>query len=116
MADVNAFRRAGMLALISVVVLSACQPQAKRVYFNGNYYPSKARADKQDRKNFEVSVRRADQGLDGAREAGRYEGTQYCLKNFGTSDIAWSIGPESEDEVLVLSGGSLILRGACVTW
>jgi len=115
-ADLKLYRRAAVMSLIAVLVLSACQSRTQRVYFNGNFYPSKARADKQDRKNFVVSVRRADQELLGAREAGRYEGTQYCLKNFGTSDIAWTVGPDPEDEDLEVSGGSLILRGACVTW
>ncbi len=87
------------------------------MYFDGKYYPIKARAsDKADRKTFTVSVRRADQGLAGAREAGRYGGKQYCLKNYGTSEIRWIVGPDTPQSALGYSGGRLALSGTCVLW
>jgi hypothetical protein len=66
-----------------------------------------------DRKEFDVLVRNATQSIDGAREAGRFEGTRYCINNFGTSRIAWSVGPDTEASRLVLSNGNLALRGRC---
>ena len=34
--------------------------------------------------------------LDGAREAGRHEGTKFCIDAFGTSKINWKVGPDTE--------------------
>lgn len=103
-------------AVCCVTVLAACAKKEDRVYFNGIYYPSRETADKNDRKLFKVSVRRVEKGLDGAREAGRYGGTRYCLKNFGTSEIDWIHGPDAEDGTLALEGGRLVLTGRCVLW
>lgn len=113
-------RRAGRAlaigALCSVAALAACSKKEDRVYFNGIHYPSKETAGKDDRKLFKVAVRRVEKGMDGAREAGRYGGTRYCLKNFGTSEIEWIQGPDAEDGTLVVEGGRLILTGRCVLW
>ncbi len=102
--------------LVAAFALSACQKRNERVLFDGKYYPVKESGAKGDRNSFVVTVRRAEQGLDAAREAGRHGGTRYCLKNFGTSDIDWTQGPDAEDAELELSGGNLIFRGRCVLW
>ncbi|RKT30413.1 hypothetical protein BXY70_2402 [Roseovarius halotolerans] len=105
-----------ILILTACTVLAACGDRAKRVYFNGNYYPTKATKASDDRQDFVVTVRRTDQGLTGAREAGRYEATRYCLTDFGTSEIAWTQGPDAEDGRLQLANGNLVLRGRCIIW
>ncbi len=102
--------------LIAVLAVSACTKKENRVLFNGLYYPSKAKSASDNRQGFAVTVKRATKGLDGAREAGRYEGTRYCLKNFGTSEIKWAQGPDADNGTLNLSGSSLKLTGSCVTW
>jgi hypothetical protein len=104
------------LALGALVALPACGDRAARVQFNGEYYPAKVSRDRDARKQFDVSVRRVDRGLTGARAAGRYEATRYCLKNFGTSDIEWVNGPDAEAGRLQISNGRLLLSGECVTW
>jgi hypothetical protein len=98
------------------MALPACGDRAAKVRFNGEYYPAKVSRDRDARKQFQVAVRQVDRGLTGAREAGRYEATRYCLKNFGTSDIAWVNGPDAEEGRLQLSNGRLLLSGSCVTW
>ena len=60
---------------------------------------------------FSVRIRNAAKSIAGAREAARYEATIYCIEQFGTSDIIWSIGPD--DEAISLSNGSLTLAGRC---
>ncbi len=102
--------------LFGAMLLGACEDKAQRVFFAGNYYPSKASSSKDDREAFVVSVRKADQGLTGAREAGRYEGVKYCIKNFGSSEIDWVRGPDAKDGTLLIQDGKLILQGRCVTW
>lgn len=104
--------------LAAAVAIAGCSKKSERVYFNGNYYPTKARAaDRSDRQSFTVAVRRADQGLAGAREAGRYGGKQYCLKNYGTSEIEWTVGPDAPDASLGRSrGSSIVFSGRCILW
>lgn len=102
--------------LIALLGATACTKKSERLLFNGVYYPTKAKRVKGDREQFVVTVRRADRGVEGARSAGRHGGTNYCLKNYGTSDIDWSDGPDGEDGTLTVSGGSLTFRGKCVLW
>lgn len=111
----RAWGTALIAALALGVAVAGCSKKSERLLFNGAYYPTKARAaDKADRTFFTVSVRRADQGLAGAREAGRHAGKQYCVENFGTSEIAWSVGPDAPDARL--AGSGFALAGKCVLW
>lgn len=109
--------RAVIISLLTLTLLGGCVERAKRVYFDGKHYPTRGKAvSKDDRKAFVVTVRKAAQGLDGAREAGRHGGSRYCIETFGTSEIEWAVGPDSPAEALVLNNGSLQLTGRCVTW
>jgi len=81
-----AMPRALILGLMAVTLaLPACgsnlrdtlRPAAKRVLFEGKYYPARLSRERDDRAAFTIVVSRAAQGLDGAREAGRYEATKY---------------------------------------
>ncbi len=102
--------------LVAVVMLGACSEKSKRVFFDGKYYPAKAKKVKGDREAFVVSVRKASQGLKGAREAGRHAGVKYCIENFGFSEITWQNGPDADDAALQFSNGSLVLTGRCEVW
>ncbi len=104
------------LILATMLVLSGCLKKEEKVFFDGKYYPAKAKHSKGDRKVFVASVRRVSQGINGAREAGRHAGTLYCLKNFGTSEINWEIGPDAPEEQLMAKSGNLTLKGACFLW
>lgn len=105
------------IMLLAVMVLGGCSERAKRIYFEGNYYPTREKAvSKDDRADFVVTVRRASQGIKGAREAGRHGGSKYCIKNFGTSKIEWARGPDAPIAVLQGANGNLVLSGRCITW
>lgn len=105
------------LMLVTMIGVTGCTERAKRVTFDGNYYPTRERGtDKTDRHAFQVTVRRTAQGLDGAREAGRHGGTKYCIKNFGTSEIDWQRGPDDDAALLLVDNGNMVLSGRCVTW
>ena len=109
--------RAITVTMIALLMLGGCTERAKRVHFDGKHYPTRGKAvSKDDRKAFVVSVRRADQGIDGAREAGRHGGSRYCIETFGTSRIEWAQGPDDPAETLVINNGALQLSGRCVTW
>ncbi|WP_315898789.1 hypothetical protein [Tateyamaria omphalii] len=103
------------ILLIAALVLTACsgERRAERVAFDGVFFrANSSKVDKQ-RDQFEVSVSPVSASLEGAREAGRYEAIRYCIKQFGSSDIAWIEGPDAEDGTLRTNGDKLILRGAC---
>lgn len=108
--------RAGALALCAGLALAGCTNNEDRVYFDGEYFRTKAKSVSEDRRGFEVRVPRVDQSLEGARAAGAYEGARYCIKNFGVSEIAWDNGPDGEDGTLLIDGNTLTLTGRCVLW
>ena len=81
------------------------------VSLDGYYLSSKLSRSKLDDRSFDLTVRRANRSLSGAREAGRYEATRFCIKNYGTSDIKWVLGPD--DQSIGLTGKVLKLSGQC---
>lgn len=102
------------LMLIAALMLSACGgKKADRIAFDGQYFRATAKKTDKQRLNFQVTVRPVSASLEGARAAGRYEATRYCVGNFGTSDVDWVDGPDAEDGRLRVSGDSLLLVGTC---
>ena len=103
------------LATSSFVIMVACsnpfELEENKVSFDGYYFSSKLSRSKLDDRSFDLTVRRANRSLSGAREAGRYEATRFCIKNFGTSDIKWVLGPD--DQNIGLTGKVLKLSGQC---
>ena len=99
----------------SFLMLVGCsnplEPEENKVAFDGYYFSSKLSRSKLDDRSFDLTVRRANRSLSGAREAGRYEATRFCIKNFGTSDIKWVLGPD--DQSIGLTGKVLKLSGQC---
>ena len=105
-------------ALATVVVASTlvagCSGTIRNVNavkFDGHYFAGRASKSSVDPHGFSVRIRNAAKSIAGAREAARYEATIYCIEQFGTSDIIWSIGPD--DEAISLSNGSLTIAGRC---
>ncbi len=86
--------------------------EENKVSFDGYKFSTKLNRDKVDDRSFSLVVKRANRSLSGAREAGRYEGTKFCIKNFGTSDIEWVLNPD--DNNVGLTGKVLQLSGRCV--
>lgn len=102
------------LLLIAALLLTACaERRADRIAFDGQFFRASSKKLDKDRINFEVTVRPVSASLDGAREAGRQEGTRYCVGNFGSSDIDWISGPDAEDGRLRVSKDTLQLLGRC---
>ena len=103
------------LATSSFLIIMGCsnpfELEENKVSFDGYYFSSKLSRSKLDDRSFDLTVRRANRSLSGAREAGRYEATKFCIKNFGTSDIKWVLGPD--DHSIGLTGKVLNLTGQC---
>ena len=116
MSQLRAYRL-GAIAGLALAVVAGCANREERVLFDGNYYPGKVRADRDERRNFTATVRRAGRGIEGAQKAAVYEATRYCLDSFGTSEIAWSgVAEGQEDPVYARSGESVSVSGRCVIW
>ena len=100
-----------ILALITAGLMVGCTKKSDRILFDGKYFRTKvSKVDKQ-RDVFLVTVSEPGKSIDGAREAGRHAGVSYCVKNYGNSDIDWSIGPDMEQ--LRISDNKLIFQGTC---
>lgn len=102
--------------MIALLALGACAKPGERTLFDGKYYPTRAKKDGERREDFVITVKRADQGISGAREAGRWEATRYCVETYGDSTITWQPGSDPDGEAAITEGGSLIMRGSCVEW
>lgn len=109
--------RLGAVAILALALAAGCSKRESRVLFDGNYYPGKARGERDDRRDFTATVRRADLGTEGAQKAALHEATRYCLDNFGTSSIAWSGVAEDQDgPVFARSGDRVSVTGRCMIW
>lgn len=112
-------RVAVALCLMGAVGLSGCGVTQKitsyknRVTFGGYYYKARIIRTKSDPLHFVVTVDNVSQSLENAREAGRYEGTKYCLEAYGNSNVAWVAGPDAEVTALRISDNVLTLEGRC---
>ena len=100
-----------VLASTLVAACSGTTRNVNAVKFDGHYFAGRASKSSLDPHGFSVRIRNAAKSIAGAREAARYEATIYCIEQFGTSDIIWSIGPD--DEAISLPNGSLTLAGRC---
>ncbi len=99
--------------VMALLAVAACNRNDDRVAFDGIQFRTESDAIGNDLRNFSLSVTPASASLDGAREAGRYEGTRYCIENYGTSRIRWSIGPDSDPAALRILNDTLTLQGRC---
>lgn len=105
-----------IIPLICVALaVSACTKRINYHPFEGEYYKTKAKAvDRGNKKEFVVTVNDVEKGVEGAIASGAYQATKHCLRFYGTSDIAWTVGPDTPPEQLGLEDGVLTLSGKCV--
>ncbi|GAW34021.1 hypothetical protein RA2_01066 [Roseovarius sp. A-2] len=105
------------IAAVVIALLASCASREERVFFDGNFYPPKSGGERSDRRNFTATVKRVSRGVEGAQKAAVHEATRYCLKNFGTSDIAWAGVAEGEiGPVYLRSGDRITVEGRCEIW
>ena len=100
---------------LSLMALVGCdQSRNDNLFRYGDaYYAPRINVSGDDRRQFSVSVIGFEQGLDGAREAARYEATKHCINYLGSSQAAWSVGPDSPREELQIVSGALQFAGRC---
>ncbi|NOD61789.1 MULTISPECIES: hypothetical protein [unclassified Ruegeria] len=104
-----------VLALVSVSACGLIRPSEDRLLFDGQAFRTKAKAvdKKKSPADFTVVVKGVSASLDGAREAGRHEGTKFCVQNFGSSRIDWKVGPDTEPQQLTIADDQLTFAGTC---
>lgn len=100
-------------ALIAATAIAGCTDNEDRIAFDGQYYRTKLSKVDGQRDVFTVSVRPVSASLEGAREAGRYEATVYCVNAYGDSDIVWAVGPDTPAEALTVVDDTLTFQGRC---
>ncbi|MDG1456873.1 MAG: hypothetical protein P8Q92_03050 [Pseudoprimorskyibacter sp.] len=107
--------RSFMVVGLVLATLAGCDQSRNDNLFRyeNAYYAPKISVDRGDRSTFTVSVRGFEQGLDGAREAARYEATKHCINYLGSSDAMWTVGPDSDREQLKIVSGALVFSGKC---
>ena len=110
----RSFRTGTFATLTALLLVSACGAREEdRIAFDGIYFAARTATLGDDLADFTTTIEGVSAGVHAALEAGRYEGTKYCIANYGTSDIEWSVGPETEPENLVITEDTITLQGRC---
>ena len=82
--------------------------------FDGVFFRAKAdRVDRNDLSLFTTTVSPASASFEAARAAAEHEGIKYCIENFGTSRITWTIGPETASAGVPIENDRLSYQGRC---
>lgn len=115
--------RLGMFGLMigSMVVLAGCsqvENTARKLKrdnqtFDGQRFRASASSSREDPHRFVATVREPSKSVDGAIEAGVYQATKYCITTYGTSNIDWTVGPDTPQAQLIDGSGILTLTGRC---
>ncbi len=111
-----------MLAGVALALVAGCSggmglPNRNKEVFDGQSYSSRVSKNDADPQQFTVSVKdAAGKGMTGARKAGEYAATRYCIANYGESGINWLRGPSNPDAMMAVDNGNLIMSGSCLGW
>ena len=106
---------AGLCAGALLLAAGCAKREDKLNPFDGYYFKARIKPvdKKASRADFSTTVWEVSQSLDGARQAGRYEGTKYCIAQFGSSKIKWTVGPDTEPQNLTIVDDTLTFSGRC---
>lgn len=99
--------------IIGLGTLMACGPDEDTIRFDGEVFSSRLKSERGDRAAFTVTSRPVSSSPEGAREAARYEAISYCVNEYGSSAIAWVVGPDSEADQISVVNDTLTFAGRC---
>lgn len=106
--------RLGVLALTgAMVALAGCADPADRILFDGKYFPTKVSKVDRQRDQITVTVKNVAQSPEGALAAGRYAAVAYCVGTYGSSDIDWAVGPDTDPSQIRITDNTMTFRGTC---
>jgi hypothetical protein len=100
------------VAALGAVLLAAGCGGRSEIAFDGQVYRANA-TQGETRQEFSVSARPVSAGSEGALLAAEHEAKRYCILNYGSSRIAWTVGPDTTGTALPVDGDTLTLSGAC---
>ncbi len=103
-----------IMSAACLAMLCSCGERGDRVLFDGAEFRTSSKKVTKDHQEFEVTVRRASQTVQGAIEAAKYEATRYCVLTFGSSELEWADGATLDPASIELSSDVLALRGRCL--
>jgi len=107
-------KKSAIAFALAALLLAGCEEDPNLQPFDGVFFETKTSRFKDGKDQFTVTVDDAGQTIEGALAAGTFEGTRYCIANYGTSTIRWEIGPDTPREQLALApDGSLTVAGRC---
>lgn len=98
---------------MALLALAGCGGDDQRVAFDGHFFKTKLSKVDGQRDVFQVTVKDAAKSVEGARAAARYEAVKYCVGNYGSSDIIWTLGPDAPASALRIDGAALTFQGRC---
>lgn len=84
-----------------------------QIVVDGVRYKARLNTSSEDRRAMTITVTPVATNPKAALRAGRYEATKYCLKNYGGSVTAWTYGPYTPVEDLVITDDTITLTGRC---
>lgn len=98
---------------LAVALVAGCTDSKNRIAYDGKYFRTKVSKVDGQRDEFVVNVRDVSQSVAGARAAALHAANSYCVGTYGSSDIAWVVGPDTPDAALGLEDNTLSYRGTC---
>lgn len=105
--------RSAIISAAALLMLAGCEDPKNATLFDGMRFAGRLQADSEDKRAFTATVAPVSQGLEAAREAARYEGTTYCVRKYGSSDINWTLSPDAEATALSVTEDQLTVQGRC---
>ena len=106
--------RAVILIAIAATALAGCNSNDDSILFDGQEFRAKVSFEsKENRRSFAATVTPVSASVEGAREAGRYEGIKYCINEYGTSEITWRASPDAEPQTWAIEGDTVTFIGRC---
>lgn len=104
----------GAVALLGAVIMVAgCSDDDDRVRFDGKFFPTKVSKVDGQRDQIVVTVKQVAQSPKGALAAGRYAAVSYCVGLYGSSDIDWIVGPDTDPSQIRITDNTMTFRGTC---
>ncbi|SHH25932.1 hypothetical protein [Marivita hallyeonensis] len=98
-----------------LLALVACgRGELDTVVYEGARFTGDLRSERGDRAAFVASGGPASVSIEGAKQAAEFQVVQHCIRYLGSSDVAWTNGPDVEDAALTIDNNKVVLSGRCI--
>lgn len=98
-----------------ILALAACgRGELDTITYEGARFVGDLRSERGDRAAFVATGGPASVSLEGATRAAYYQAVQHCIDYLGSSDIAWAVGPDTEEAARPVDDNRVVLTGRCI--